>query len=753
MKKRFFRALALILTLALLCPTAQAAATDEMSETETYRAGVMERYEKHISGDAPVSNLLNSRSFTHCKWADDIESRGAVQKGFLWATEVLLGKKLDTEAYIKYLTNILAMQEQGFVDTLAAQSGYTAKENKLQQLVDLGTSALDAVVDAKPIEKADGVLGKIGAGFKLSDTLQSVRTTSKNAALLMIFYERYAQQLTVLEGIRDNTENETLQEAADALIGTAALEFSYLVEEYVPSAVGGVLDVGMLLSMGGTVEDLLKDSAKSLIDHFPQWAEKRLSGKADKAARLVLKGAGFLVDGLSCVKVGFDIGSGVMKLFVADDVELFREMAAMDAVGKALRSAVTASMVKAGKKDPATAYEGIKETVAFGELLCYARLRGEYCAFESVRGTGKLTDREIDAAYKLQADYIGRTYASLATVFPPDIGQVIVTAKKEQTEGELYDTMIAWPTVYIPDNPKAAEKINANPEFSEMLENGRETAASIPDYTIPKYSVYAGYTLEPGAVYAVAGALSITMSNITNLGGTHPMHGMSTFIFDTKTGELLGVRDLLNPENSAAESELRKLVAGQFDDDFLFETPEKLADMAFDSANVRLWSLAPEGLKVTFWPATVMPYAAGFVTATVPYSDLKGVLKDEYLPKNRTGFIASATPYVSAAAEAGSRQNQYGTPSGYALVADQDALDVCFGDGVDYGSGALQDSVLFYANVMTAADCFWLEETDENLFVLEYTLQSELEMTGSINAEAVTIQNGEVLEEVISVTP
>ena len=153
MKRTAKRFTALALSLLLLLGVLPAPVRAEEA-AETVRADVFQRYEDYYYGVNNDLLLRNTANYAYCAWADDIESRSGAEKAILWATHKLLGKSLDTDAYIEYLTKILAMQERDFTETLSAQAEYTAQANAVQQAVQLGSVSFSAVLNMGLLEKA-----------------------------------------------------------------------------------------------------------------------------------------------------------------------------------------------------------------------------------------------------------------------------------------------------------------------------------------------------------------------------------------------------------------------------------------------------------------------------------------------------------------------------------------------------------------------------------------------------------------------
>ena len=107
------------------------------------------------------------------------------------------------------------MQERGFTETLSAQAEYTAQANAVQQAVQLGSVSFSAVLDMGLLEKAAKTLKSLGAGVDLIQSAAATVSNVSEALVLLHFSESYEQKLSLLEAIRDNTDDKHLKEAAE----------------------------------------------------------------------------------------------------------------------------------------------------------------------------------------------------------------------------------------------------------------------------------------------------------------------------------------------------------------------------------------------------------------------------------------------------------------------------------------------------------------------------------------------------------
>ncbi len=120
-------------------------------------------------------------------------------------------------------------------------------------------------------------------------------------------------------------------------------------------------------------------------------------------------------------------------------------------------------------------------------------------------------------------------------------------------------------------------------------------------------------------------------------GSAHLNHWYKHYNFDTKTGELLSLSDIL-ADSQAYESLGLLVYNGTPEDCQTSELRELLTSNAWDSWNSHgpddnpaSWYFTQEGLGITYPPYEIAPYAAGSIHWMIPYDQLKDVLKEEYL--------------------------------------------------------------------------------------------------------------------------
>ncbi len=727
------RMLALLLCAALMAGLlAIPAAAEESDEAAALREGIFSRYETYITGSNTFTGLINGGNYSHWLWAEEIMSKSLAEKGVMWASDFLLGTRLNKDAYVEYLAKILTLFDMSFVATVSAQAEYTEISSGLEKLYDLGTATVEAVVQAAG-------LGEIGEGIKFllsgvgaMEGLSDFTLTYSQAMLSMYFAQNYKEKVAFLEAIRDNTDDKALKKAAEVMIESTGAICSYYEWLMVKDT---ALDLSALVRGGADFGDFIEVFFKNASNGFAEWAEDCANSGLDILASGgdVLAGATLCISYLPSVWIGFKLGSAIMSLFYGDQAELYRESKAMATIGEALCQAIPEINETAlTSTDEDAKYEAIYSLVACGEALCYVRLRGEYCAVESVRGSQGAPE-DLDEIFENICDRLNRCYDALAKIFPETGRQVVVTVNPE-TENSVIDTSIAVVDVYVSDSQEVSQTISSGDTLTELYESARsvrdEVVAAVRKY--PDLAQYSYYDLKLYEAYATDGALSLQFMDIISEGGVHPNHARFYFTFDLNTGEELAVSDLLDTHNSHALDNLTSALAqvlydlhveNNKDYDTCVGIIEKVLDPDGYSSN--MWGFTADGFTVTFSPYMIASYASGYIEVTVPYSELNGIIDSAYFPTDwaSESFQSDVTMDIVGSEEAATYANCFGQ-TGTAAIWANGALNVTLGEGQTVNGQAYRSNVLFYANYMTAKELYWLPE-EEGVYLVEFDVKTD----------------------------
>lgn len=207
------------------------------------------------------------------------------------------------------------------------------------------------------------------------------------------------------------------------------------------------------------------------------------------------------------------------------------------------------------------------------------------------------------------------TFKDMSRVVKDENGDLILTVT-----GNL-------PVVNIEGNPEATNNINVF--YEKAKKNEEEMINQYIQYASDNYKIIDGEQLkywhgyELGTTYTTARVDSSVISIISELfeyaGGAHPNIYRTAQNFDTQTGELLTLNDILTDVSKATEyinNYLLKLMKEQEDTIGYFEDYESyVGDILTNST----WYLSNEGFVVICNEYIVSPHAAGIQEYVIPY--------------------------------------------------------------------------------------------------------------------------------------
>lgn len=143
-----------------------------------------------------------------------------------------------------------------------------------------------------------------------------------------------------------------------------------------------------------------------------------------------------------------------------------------------------------------------------------------------------------------------------------------------------------------------------------------------PDWTLE---------IDYGAIHQAERFIAIPFSGYVYTGGAHGMPIGAYVILDRASGERIPVSGLFAADVTwlpVLSTLAREALANR---DLLVDDPDWLArGTAPQAANYQLLFPAPDGLRITFLPYTVAPYAAGIQDVLIPYGELHGLLNPDY---------------------------------------------------------------------------------------------------------------------------
>lgn len=153
------------------------------------------------------------------------------------------------------------------------------------------------------------------------------------------------------------------------------------------------------------------------------------------------------------------------------------------------------------------------------------------------------------------------------------------------------------------------------------LEETARNAAQDQESFIPWFA-----NLEGNVTRQDETVLSIFFSYTVYSGGTHPNTGTFSVTYDSNSGEILQLSDILKDNRSVKElaAEVNRALAHSADE--LFDDYEALVGEQFAGGNADNWYLTDTALCFHYAPYAIGPYASGTITAEIPFTALGDML-------------------------------------------------------------------------------------------------------------------------------
>ena len=213
-----------------------------------------------------------------------------------------------------------------------------------------------------------------------------------------------------------------------------------------------------------------------------------------------------------------------------------------------------------------------------------------------------------------------------------------------------YTYQNVFPMLQDPDIAKTVSL-----DLLNRIDSTRSSAESIRSAAIAEYSgsnwnPYS-YSVYYNPMRIDQGVLSLFGNRISYQGSAHPTYVSISATYDLVTGKVLEFKDVLTQDYSAEQ--LSGLICDaladntQLYDDYATVVKDRFSGNSVSTEN---WYLSTNGLCIYFSPYDIAPHAAGSITAEIPYSQLNGILRDEFFPIERgnSGGTVTQVPFQQA---------------------------------------------------------------------------------------------------------
>lgn len=289
-------------------------------------------------------------------------------------------------------------------------------------------------------------------------------------------------------------------------------------------------------------------------------------------------------------------------------------------------------------------------------------------------------------------------------------------------------------SLIIPD-PEVADRIiidflnriDASAQTAEQLKTDAMKAYNADDAWTPYLCsiLYTPSRLD-SAIFSLYGAYS------TYSGAPHPETAYSGVTYDTLTGSVLSLQDILTAQ--ATTDTFTSLIITQLQetgDSHLYTGYQDTIKSRFKDFEDTGWYLSASGLCIYFSPYEIASYASGKIVVEIPYEKLTGILKDAYFPTEQQ----TPTGTVSASAFETEKASKYSQIT-EVILHEGGTKQLLHTDGIVYNvtleTGTLHEgqfipeATVYLAHSLTATDAVMVEHqlAEQQVLRVSYTGQN-----------------------------
>lgn len=617
-------------------------ATTKNQNEEQRIQQVLDNYDEYLQYISQYYNLINDYNYSYEMLNDAINNSGFWKKNGVYLTTWVSGNKMKVTDCMEYLSTILTMMERGMCESFDSMAGYNVTNGAFDYGKDTLSMATD-IMGFGPLKDLNDDLSLIADLSGIAgDTLDILINDQDELNTTIVFAQDYAYKKKFLSLVAANSSCKNMAKAAERLIQINEMQAGYILSQLADGAMTYVK----------TANDLVSFATDK---GFVEWAGTLISSQTGKAAKTeLLAGVSAFAEKANAFMLGAKIGIYVGNLAAGNEYKNFNEVAALADIADCVKVGIAQYEPQASMSD-SSKYEALLDYVPLLETLCCVRLRGEYVANQLAKGNGTIyswftkNDSEYDDHYERAYALICDEYDLIANILITDETHFEIIWRTD--DSVTYDSNgNEWcvNTVNIPSgiySNMVSKEVLEKIKNSEVTQAEADTASITDDFDKANIGKY-NYPNMISRKYEVGGRCDdkiVTFAyraSVYYSGAMHPMNYSFANTYDSQTGEKLKLSDIV--VDDSCYGKLSELVSKHLDANQSVSTDEieNVKQSWANKTNIgTTWYFTADGLRVVYDPYAVASYAAGFVTGTVPYSELEGLIKDEYLKvqKRSTG--------------------------------------------------------------------------------------------------------------------
>ena len=177
------------------------------------------------------------------------------------------------------------------------------------------------------------------------------------------------------------------------------------------------------------------------------------------------------------------------------------------------------------------------------------------------------------------------------------------------------------------DNYNADVKATLDSEYESALESAEEYGMDDEEWAYESRVIFER---------ADEVVVSFYRGTYMYLGGAHPSYLLSGYNYDSKSGQKLDIKDVVNDYDELYGEVRDYLNESDYQaDGELYEDWENTVYAYFyDDSYDLVWTFTNDGLEISFNPYELAPYAAGMIVVDLPYDEYGNNIREEYIKED-----------------------------------------------------------------------------------------------------------------------
>lgn len=303
---------------------------------------------------------------------------------------------------------------------------------------------------------------------------------------------------------------------------------------------------------------------------------------------------------------------------------------------------------------------------------------------------------------------------------------ISVPTSSQQTRSDDGTVVFEYvePVMYltVPDMD-VADKIII--DFLTRIDNARSEADSLHAQALSDYDGDAEwipytYQLNYSPTRLDQGVLSLVGEALLFNGGPHSDRNLVSANYDMLTGDVLTLGSILyhlDTKDDLCRIVIEKLDALR-DTTYLYDYYSEAVTDHFnqDESHLECFYFTEDALCFYFAPYELAPYSSGIITVSIPYSELTGIIGDQFFPAEQQVTVGNVSAHLFSEVDLEQYQ-QFAElttdPNGEKIIISTDGIiqNVRIHSGIwnEDGTSFLTQSTLFCANALSSTDAIMLE--------------------------------------------